>query len=109
MNFHLIKQIKCNTIHNTYRLKELSDINNIDIAVKHRGIIKNGTFNPDHREPDYEREKELKRQARLKQERYLEYKKQRIQRIRVYILINCREVIIEGIILNQDNIIPAII
>ena len=85
MIFHLIKLTKCNNINNGYRLKELSDINNIDIAVKHKGIIKNGTFNPDHREPDYEREKELKRQAMLKQERYLEYKKQRIQRIRVYI------------------------
>lgn len=87
MIFPLIKLIRCNIINYAYRIKELSDINNIDIAVKHKGIIKNGTFNPDHREPDYEREKELKRQAMLKQERYLEYKKQRIQRIRVYSIL----------------------
>lgn len=76
-------------------LKELSDINNIDIAVKHKGIIKNGVFDPDHKEPDYKRDAEIKRQKELKIQRYKELKKLRFMKVRVnYIFIHIRKEII---------------
>ena len=89
------KLIYSNFLFYFYSLKELSDVNNIDIAVKHKGIVKNGMFNPDHREPDYKREAELKRQKELKIQRYKELKALRFMKIRVnYIFIHIRKVII---------------
>ena len=52
-------------------------------------------FNPDHREPDYKREAELKRQKELKIQRYKELKALRFMKIRVnYFFIHIRKVII---------------
>ena len=64
-------------------INELSDVHNIPINKKYKGIVVNGEYNKDYKVRDIEKEIEEKRQLKLKQERYMQSRKDMVEKIKL--------------------------
>ena len=64
-------------------INELSDVHNIPINKKYKGIVVNGEYNKDYKVRDIDKEFEEKRQLKLKQERYMQSRRDMVEKIKL--------------------------